>query len=117
MTCIFLNNNFNFIGNKTTRVELKNSVTFQSHKDAVSAVTIIADGMEDENLVSVGRDGVLKIYSLKTEKLTRSIALSSIPLCSCVYYKTLSNVNVLVVGSCDNSLYVLTQIIYLHLFN
>ncbi|XP_011493823.1 PREDICTED: protein FAN-like [Ceratosolen solmsi marchali] len=85
-------------------IELNNSITFQSHKEAVSAVIIIADGMQDENLVSVGRDGVLKIYSLKTGKLTRSIALSSVPLCSCAYYQTLSNANVLVVGSYDNSL-------------
>lgn len=73
----------------------------------MSAVIIISGGLQDDNIVSVGRDGVMKIYSIQTGKLVRSVNLSPVPLCSCVCYQTSTNSNVLVTGSSDNSLYVL----------
>ena len=95
-----------FTASKSTNITLKNPIIFQSHKEAVSAVRIIIDEKEGENIVSIGRDGIMKIYSLQSEKLIRSIVLSSVSLCSCTSYQTPSNSNVLVVGSWDNSLYV-----------
>lgn len=63
------------------------------------------DGTQDDKkIVSVGHDGMLKIHSLKSGKLIRSIAISSVSLCSCVHYQT-ANSSILVVGSWDNSLY------------
>lgn len=97
-------------------IQLKSSIVFQSYKEAVSALIIITDGMQDESIVSVGRDGFLKIYSLQSGQLTRSVALSSVPLCSCVSYKSSSNSNILVVGSWDNSLYILIQIQFVFFF-
>ncbi|XP_001606594.3 protein FAN [Nasonia vitripennis] len=95
---------FSSSGHGISKIELKSSNVFQSHKEAVSAVTIISDGIQDDNIVSVGRDGVMKIYSIQTGKLVRSVNLSPVPLCSCVCYQTSTNSSVLVAGSSDNSL-------------
>lgn len=85
-------------------IQLEKTSLFQSHKDAVSVVTIITDGMENQNVVSVGLDGFMKMYSLHDGKLSRSVALSSVPLYSCTSYQTKNQSNVLVIGSSDNSL-------------
>lgn len=57
-----------------------------------------------DEIVSVGQDGMLKLYSIKNKKLTRNVALSSLPLSSCISYSTPSHRNILVAGSWDNSL-------------
>lgn len=72
-----------------------------SHKDIISNITFMND---QDNMASVGHDGVLKIYSIKNKKLTRSISLSNLPLSSCIFYKTKNEQNILVVGSWDNTL-------------
>ncbi|XP_015607510.1 protein FAN [Cephus cinctus] len=83
---------------------------FQSHKQAVNSVLITNDSTED--IVSVGQDGMLKLYSMKSGKLTRSVALSTLPLSSCVAHKssaatpntfTVSS-NFVVAGCWDNTL-------------
>ena len=57
-----------------------------------------------DEIVSAGQDGMLKLYSIKSKKLTRSVALSLLPLSSCISFYTSSHRNILVVGSWDNSL-------------
>lgn len=57
-----------------------------------------------DEVVSVGQDGIVKLYSIKKKKLTRSVPLSLLPLSSCISYYTSSHRNILVVGSWDNSL-------------
>lgn len=81
---------------------LKQTMVLTSHKEAVSNIKVMNNAGDD--VASVGHDGVLKIYSLKTGKLTRSITLSYLPLSSCIYYQTSLGQNILVVGSWDNNL-------------
>nr|XP_033328034.1 protein FAN-like isoform X1 [Megalopta genalis] len=83
--------------------ELSELMTFQSHKESVSCLLVMNTGKMDE-VVSVGQDGTLKFFSTETKKLTRSVALSMLPLSSCISYCTTSHDNILVVGSWDNSL-------------
>ena len=83
---------------------LKKLTTFQSHKKAINSLVIITHKNQDEIIVSVGQDGIMKMYSLKTEKVLRSQALSTVPLYSCASYETSTNLNILVVGSSDNLL-------------
>ncbi|KZC06439.1 Protein FAN, partial [Dufourea novaeangliae] len=83
--------------------ELRELMTFQSHKESVSSITMTNTETIDE-IISVGQDGMLKLYSIINKKLTRSVALSMLPLSSCISYNTSSHRNVLVVGSWDNSL-------------
>ncbi|XP_015108694.1 protein FAN isoform X1 [Diachasma alloeum] len=90
------------ISKESSTFELKQSVIFPSHKETIS--TIIQMNGDGSDIASVGHDGVLKIYSLTNQKLTRSISLSNLPLSSCIFYQTKSGQNVLVVGSWDNSL-------------
>ncbi|XP_015523883.2 protein FAN isoform X1 [Neodiprion lecontei] len=82
---------------------LQQSVVFQSHKDSVSCVNLM-DGETGDDLISVGHDGMLKLYSMKTSKLTRSVPLSSLPLSSCISYKVPSQSNILVAGCWDNTI-------------
>ncbi|KAG7204147.1 hypothetical protein KM043_001989 [Ampulex compressa] len=81
---------------------LREVISFQSHKESVCSVSMMDKGWTDE-VISVGQDGMLKLYSIQDKKLTRSVALSSLPLSSCISY-TKSQHNVLVVGSWDNTL-------------
>ncbi|XP_076638062.1 protein FAN [Colletes latitarsis] len=83
--------------------QLHELMTFQSHKESVSSITMMNKERIDE-VVSVGQDGMLKLYNIKNKKLSRSVALSSLPLSSCISYYTSSHRNILVVGSWDNSL-------------
>ncbi|XP_015181599.1 PREDICTED: protein FAN-like isoform X1 [Polistes dominula] len=84
-------------------INLSEFLTFQSHKDGVSCIIVINKGTYDE-ILSVGHDGMFKLYSIKDKKPTRSVPLSSLPLSSCISYYTASSHNILVVGSWDNSL-------------
>ncbi|XP_050589854.1 protein FAN-like isoform X2 [Bombus affinis] len=83
--------------------ELHELIMFQSHKESVSSI-IIQNKEEINEVISVGQDGMLKLYSIKNKKLTRNVPLSSLPLSSCVSYYTSSHRNILVAGSWDNSL-------------
>ncbi|XP_011299588.1 protein FAN-like [Fopius arisanus] len=85
-----------------TALKLKQSMVFPFHKETISG--IIQMNGDGNSVASVGHDGVLKIYSLMNEKLTRSISLSNLPLSSCIFYQTNSGQNILVVGSWDNTL-------------
>lgn len=76
---------------------------FQSHKESVSSI-IITNKEEINEIISVGQDGMLKLYSIKNKKLMRNVSLSSLPLSSCISYYTSSRRNILVAGSWDNSL-------------
>ncbi|XP_008547834.1 protein FAN [Microplitis demolitor] len=82
-------------------LSLEQYIVIPSHKDIISNITFMND---QDNMASVGHDGVLKIYSIKNKKLTRSISLSNLPLSSCIFYKTKNEQNILVVGSWDNTL-------------
>ncbi|XP_076657256.1 protein FAN isoform X1 [Halictus rubicundus] len=83
--------------------ELRELMTFQSHKESVSSILVMNTEKMDE-IVSVGQDGTLKFFSMKTKKLTRSVVLSMLPLSSCISYYATSHRNILVLGSWDNSL-------------
>ncbi|XP_012243808.1 protein FAN [Bombus impatiens] len=83
--------------------ELHELIMFQSHKESVSSI-IIQNKEEINEIISVGQDGMLKLYSIKNKKLTRNVSLSSLSLSSCVSYYTSSHRNILVAGSWDNSL-------------
>nr|XP_012149911.1 PREDICTED: protein FAN isoform X2 [Megachile rotundata] len=87
----------------TKTFELCELMTFQSHKDSINSIAVIIKEEIDE-VISVGQDGMLKLYSIKNKKLRRSVSLSSLPLSSCVSYYTSLHRNVLVAGSWDNSL-------------
>ncbi|XP_029048246.1 protein FAN-like isoform X1 [Osmia bicornis bicornis] len=89
--------------NQTKTFELCESMAFQSHKDGVSSIAIIIKEEIDE-VISVGQDGMLKLYSIKNKKLRRSVSLSPLPLSSCISYYTSFHRNILVAGSWDNSL-------------
>ncbi|KAJ8681165.1 hypothetical protein QAD02_016952 [Eretmocerus hayati] len=90
-------------GRKVSSIVLQKLLEFHAHKDAVSSVISFLNG-DDENIVSVGRDGLLKMYSMSCKEIVRSVALSPVPLASCISYQTSSSSNVLVAGSWDNSL-------------
>ena len=90
--------------NEGTEILLKESMTFQSHKEGVNCVTLINEESQSNDIVSVGQDGNLKFYSTKSQKLTRSVLISSLPLSSCISYQITSQCNVIVVGSWDNTL-------------
>ncbi|KOC66673.1 Protein FAN, partial [Habropoda laboriosa] len=52
--------------------ELHELIIFQSHKESVSSITV-PDKEEIDEVISVGQDGMLKLYSIKNKKLTRII--------------------------------------------
>ncbi|XP_043507694.1 protein FAN-like isoform X2 [Frieseomelitta varia] len=83
--------------------KLHELIMFQSHKESVSSI-ILRSKEEINEVISVGQDGMLKLYSIKNKKLTRNVSLSSLPLSSCVSYYTSSHRNILVAGSWDNTL-------------
>lgn len=84
-------------------ITLSEFITFQSHKEGVCCITVTNKTSYDE-VISVGHDGMFKLYSIKDKKPTRSVALSSLTLSSCISYYTASGHNILVVGSWDNTL-------------
>lgn len=77
-------------------------VAFQAHKDCVTS--IIRKNTTSNEIISVGQDGMLKLYNTNERKLTHSISLSLLSLSSCISYYTLSQRNILVAGSWDNTL-------------
>ncbi|OAD54426.1 Protein FAN [Eufriesea mexicana] len=79
------------------------STSFKSGIESVSSI-IITNKEEINEIISVGQDGMLKLYSIKNKKLMRNVSLSSLPLSSCISYYTSSRRNILVAGSWDNSL-------------
>lgn len=79
-------------------------MSFQSHKEGVNCVTVLKEGAHSNDIVSVGCDGNLKFYSINSQKLTRSVVVSLLPLSSCISYQISSQCNVIVVGSWDNNL-------------
>ncbi|XP_061931232.1 protein FAN-like isoform X1 [Apis cerana] len=83
--------------------KLHELIMFHSHKESVSSI-IITNREEINEVISVGQDGMLKLYSIKNKKLTRNVPLSSLPLSSCISYYTSSHRNILVAGSWDNTL-------------
>ncbi|XP_034948322.1 protein FAN-like [Chelonus insularis] len=81
---------------------LRQYFVFPSHKESILHITPMNN--TGNEIASVGHDGILKIYSLQTKKLTRSISLSNLPLSSCIFYKTKTGQNILLVGSWDDTL-------------
>ncbi|XP_032667733.1 protein FAN-like isoform X2 [Odontomachus brunneus] len=78
-------------------------VAFQAHKHCVSS--IVQKNINSCNeIISVGQDGMLKLYNISEKKVTRSVKLSSLSLSSCISYYTPSQRNILVAGSWDNTL-------------
>ncbi|XP_023316576.1 protein FAN-like [Trichogramma pretiosum] len=82
---------------------IKKSIAFQSHKQLLSQIITIKDDVNGECVISVGHDGIMKMYSLKTGSIVRNVTLTTVPLHSCISYKTADS-HVLVVGTSDNSL-------------
>ncbi|CAG9825349.1 unnamed protein product, partial [Phaedon cochleariae] len=74
-------------------------ISFNSHKNTVSHVFVSDDGTK---ITSVGHDSKLKIFSLAQNKQVRSASIGNMPLSSCIQ---LPNVNVLVISSWDNEIY------------
>ncbi|XP_072766799.1 protein FAN isoform X2 [Anoplolepis gracilipes] len=77
-------------------------VAFQAHKDSVTS--IVRKNTTSNEIISVGQDGMLKLYNINERKLTHSVSLSLLSLSSCISYYTLSQRNILVAGSWDNTL-------------
>ncbi|XP_055914218.1 protein FAN-like [Eupeodes corollae] len=75
-------------------LELKYS--FSGHKESITS--ILVDG---DTIVSTGKDGLLKCYSLKDKRQTRSISFGKLPISSCV---KMVESNLLMVGSWDNNI-------------
>ncbi|XP_044751109.1 protein FAN-like [Coccinella septempunctata] len=78
--------------------EVDNFATFSTHKNTVGSIFISKD---QKNIVSVGHDSKLKVFSMETKRQIRSANIGNMPLSSCVQ---LPNVNILVVGGWDNQI-------------
>lgn len=76
-------------------VELQAS--FSSHKDTVSCVHI----MDQFNILSVGHDSKLKVFSLEQNRQIRSVNIGNMPLSSCIKLPAL---NTIVIGSMGNEI-------------
>lgn len=68
----------------------------QLHKEAVKCAI-----REGNRIISVGKDGTLKVYDVLQRKQIRSVILSSTPLSSCV----MVDENTVAIGSWDNEIY------------
>lgn len=68
----------------------------QLHKEAVKCAI-----REGNRVISVGKDGTLKVYDVLQRKQIRSVILSSTPLSSCV----MVDENTVAIGSWDNEIY------------
>lgn len=75
-------------------MELKQS--YSGHKEEITSILIDGD-----TVVSTAKDGLLKCYSLKDKRQTRSISFGKLPISSCV---KMTESNLLVVGSWDNNI-------------
>lgn len=87
---------------KEKSINFAELVAFQAHKDCVT--NIVRKNTTSNEIISVGQDGMLKLYNANERKLTHSVSLSLLSLSSCISYYTLSQRNILVVGSWDNTL-------------
>lgn len=67
----------------------------QLHKEAVTCAI-----RSENRVISVGKDGTLKVYDTLLKKQIRSVILSSTPLSSCVMVDN----NTVAVGSWDNEM-------------
>ncbi|XP_055682050.1 protein FAN-like [Lutzomyia longipalpis] len=76
--------------------QLSLDIKYSAHKDVITSIAI--DG---NCIISTGKDGVLKCYDYKKQKQLRSVPVTSMPISSCI---KLPGVNVVVVGSWDNSI-------------
>jgi factor associated with neutral sphingomyelinase activation len=77
---------------------LKNIASFQSHKEAVTAVAVAGN---KQFVVSVGQDSLLKMYSISEKRQVRSVTLSSMALSSCII---MPDDKSLIIGSWDNNM-------------
>lgn len=89
---------------ENSEILLKESMNFQSHKEGVNCVSVLKEGGHLNDIVSVGCDGNLKFYSISSQKLTRSVTVSLLPLSSCISYQISTQCSVIVIGSWDNNL-------------
>ncbi|KAL6433650.1 hypothetical protein ACFW04_005736 [Cataglyphis niger] len=87
---------------KEKAINFAELITFQAHKDCVTS--IIRKNTTSNEIISVGQDGMLKLYNTNERKLTHSVSLSLLSLSSCISYYTSSQRNILVAGSWDNTL-------------
>lgn len=71
--------------------------TFTTHKDTVSALFIT----DDSNVVSVGHDSKLKVFSLMHNRQIRNANIGKMPLSSVLQ---LPKSNIIIAGSYDNSM-------------
>lgn len=93
-----------FLEKENSEILLKESMNFQSHKEGVNCVSVLKEGGHLNDIVSVGCDGNLKFYSISSQKLTRSVTVSLLPLSSCISYQISTQCSVIVIGSWDNNL-------------
>ncbi|XP_055712344.1 protein FAN-like [Phlebotomus papatasi] len=77
-------------------MDLTLKVKYQAHKDVITSVVV--DGT---NIISTGKDGVLKCYDFAKQKQLRSVRVTSMPISSCI---KLPGANVVVLGSWDNTI-------------
>ncbi|KAF5306415.1 hypothetical protein FQA39_LY08924 [Lamprigera yunnana] len=71
---------------------------FNTHKDVVSSLLITSN---ENQIISVGYDSKLKVFSLPQNRQIRSANIGSMPLSSIIQ---LPNTNTLVIGSFDNNI-------------
>lgn len=71
--------------------------TIALHKEAVTCVM-----RERDRIISVGKDGTLKVYDVVQDKQIRSVILCGTPLSSCV----MVDEHIVAAGSWDNEMYV-----------
>ncbi|KAK4880232.1 hypothetical protein RN001_008378 [Aquatica leii] len=71
---------------------------FNTHKDSVSALLVANN---ENQIISVGYDSKLKVFSLSQNRQIRSANIGNMPLSSIIQ---LPNMNVLVIGSFDNNI-------------
>lgn len=81
-------------------IDIELQTTFSTHKDLISCIFFANN---ESKIVSVGHDCKLKVFSLPLNRQIRSANIGCMPLSSCVQ---LPNLNVLVIGSYDNTMYV-----------
>lgn len=81
-----------------TAIDLELSASFNSHKTAVNYIYISDDC---SNIISVGHDSKLKMFSLNQNRQTRSANIGNMPLSCCI---PLPNANTLIIGTWDNQM-------------
>ncbi|XP_055844973.1 protein FAN-like isoform X2 [Episyrphus balteatus] len=81
---------------KESQPHLELKYSYSGHKESITSILV-----DDDTVVSTGKDGLLKCYSLKDKRQTRSISFGKLPISSCV---KMTDSNSLVVGSWDNNI-------------